>query len=399
MDFVKKTLGDLTVGKGQYGIGASAVDYSEDLYTYLRITDINDDGTLNVNNLKSINDKNAERYLLQPNDIVFARTGNSTGRNYFYDGTDGILVYAGFLIKFSIDSSKVNPKYIKYYCMSDEYKGWVQGHLTGSTRGNINAQTYANMEISIPPREQQNRIVSILEELERKRKNNIAINRNLSEQAQAIYESWFVSFKKFGGMVPLDWGEGVLGDIAEIKTTTFKPDKEPDVIVEHYSIPALDENHFPIFELAEGIKSNKYLLNKNSVMISKLNPDIKRIWRPMCLSDRPVCSTEFIVFEAKNKKNKDFIFSILDSDNFSNHLCSHVTGSTGSRQRAVPKATLDFKVLIPPSEVIEQFCSMVTPIYDLIGVNEIENQRLSELRDSLLPKLMSGELDVSDLDI
>lgn len=399
MDFVKKTLGDLTVGKGQYGIGASAVDYSEDLYTYLRITDINDDGTLNVNNLKSINDKNAERYLLQPNDIVFARTGNSTGRNYFYDGTDGILVYAGFLIKFSIDSSKVNPKYIKYYCMSDEYKGWVQGHLTGSTRGNINAQTYANMEISIPPREQQNRIVSILEELERKRKNNIAINRNLSEQAQAIYESWFVSFEKFGGMVPLDWGEGVLGDIAEIKTTTFKPDKEPDVIVEHYSIPALDENHFPIFELAEGIKSNKYLLNKNSVMISKLNPDIKRIWRPMCLSDRPVCSTEFIVFEAKNKKNKDFIFSILDSDNFSNHLCSHVTGSTGSRQRAVPKATLDFKVLIPPSEVIEQFCSMVTPIYDLIGVNEIENQRLSELRDSLLPKLMSGELDVSDLDI
>lgn len=399
MDFVKKTLGDLTVGKGQYGIGASAVDYSEDLYTYLRITDINDDGTLNVNNLKSINDKNAERYLLQPNDIVFARTGNSTGRNYFYDGTDGILVYAGFLIKFSIDSSKVNPKYIKYYCMSDEYKGWVQGHLTGSTRGNINAQTYANMEISIPPREQQNRIVSILEELERKRKNNIAINRNLSEQAQAIYESWFVSFEKFGGMVPLDWGEGVLGDIAEIKTTTFKPDKEPDVIVEHYSIPALDENHFPIFELAEGIKSNKYLLNKNSVMISKLNPDIKRIWRPMCLSDRPVCSTEFIVFEAKNKKNKDFIFSILDSDNFNNHLCSHVTGSTGSRQRAVPKATLDFKVLIPPSEVIEQFCSMVTPIYDLIGVNEIENQRLSELRDSLLPKLMSGELDVSDLNI
>ena len=309
------------------------------------------------------------------------------------------MVYAGFLIKFSIDSSKVNPKYIKYYCMSDEYKGWVQGHLTGSTRGNINAQTYANMEISIPPREQQNRIVSILEELERKRKNNIAINRNLSEQAQAIYESWFVSFEKFGGMVPLDWGEGVLGDIAEIKTTTFKPDKEPDVIVEHYSIPALDENHFPIFELAEGIKSNKYLLNKNSVMISKLNPDIKRIWRPMCLSDRPVCSTEFIVFEAKNKKNKDFIFSILDSDNFNNHLCSHVTGSTGSRQRAVPKATLDFKVLIPPSEVIEQFCSMVTPIYDLIGVNEIENQRLSELRDSLLPKLMSGELDVSDLNI
>ena len=200
-------------------------------------------------------------------------------------------------------------------------------------------------------------------------------------------------------MAPLDWDNGVLGDIAEIKTTSFKPDKEPGVLVEHYSIPALDEKHFPVFELAEGIKSNKYLLNKNSVMISKLNPDTKRIWRPLCLSGKPVCSTEFIVFEAKNKKNKDFIFSILDSDKFSNHLCSHVTGSTGSRQRAVPKATLDFKVLIPPQGLIEQFCSIVTPIYDLIGVYEIENHRLLKLRDSLLPKLMSGELDVSNLDI
>ena len=273
-----------------------------------------------------------------------------------------------------------------------------QRHI-GTSQPLLTQEILNSIECKVPSFNIQKKISEILLSIDNKIENNNAINRNLSEQAQAIYESWFVSFEKFGGMVPLDWGEGVLGDIAEIKTTTFKPDKEPDVIVEHHSIPALDEKHFPVFELAEGIKSNKYLLNKNCVMISKLNPDTKRIWRPLCLSDKPVCSTEFIVFEAKNKKNKDFIFSILDSDKFSNHLCSHVTGSTGSRQRAVPKATLDFKVLIPPSEVIEQFCSMVTPIYDLIGVNEIENQRLSELRDSLLPKLMSGELNVSSLNI
>ena len=275
----------------------------------------------------------------------------------------------------------------------------IKSMVGSSGRQRVQTDVLANLEIKLPTYEIQRRIGSILRDYDDKIAMNNAINRNLSEQAQAIYESWFISFEKFGGVAPIDWREGVLGDIAEIKTTTFKPDKEPDVIVEHYSIPALDEKHFPVFELAEGIKSNKYLLNKNSVMISKLNPDTKRIWRPLCLSNKPVCSTEFIVFEAKNKKNKDFIFSILDSDKFSNHLCSHVTGSTGSRQRAVPKATLDFKVLIPPLEVIEQFCSMVTPIYDLIGVNEIENQRLSVLRDSLLPKLMSGELDISDFDI
>ena len=78
-------LGDLTVdGKGSYGIAAPAVDYDAEKYTYLRITDINDDGTLNKNGLKSVDDKNASKYLLQQYDIVFARTGASTGRNYFY---------------------------------------------------------------------------------------------------------------------------------------------------------------------------------------------------------------------------------------------------------------------------------------------------------------------------
>lgn len=179
MECNKVTLSEISVGKGQYGIGASAVEYADDLYTYLRITDINDDGTLNYADLKSVDDKKASQYILQPNDIVFARTGNSTGRNYFYDGSDGVLVYAGFLIKFSLNPSKVNPRYVKYYCLSDEYKGWVQGHSTGSTRGNINAQTYASMEINLPPREQQDKLVSILDSIEEKRKVNERINRNL----------------------------------------------------------------------------------------------------------------------------------------------------------------------------------------------------------------------------
>ena len=108
-------LGDLVVGnRGNYGIAAPAVDYDVNKYTYLRITDINDDGTINKDGLKSVDDKNAVNYILRSNDIVFARTGASVGRSYFYDKKDGVLVYAGFLIKFSIDPQKVNPKILKY---------------------------------------------------------------------------------------------------------------------------------------------------------------------------------------------------------------------------------------------------------------------------------------------
>ncbi len=180
MEIKNETLASLSVdGKGSYGIGASAVEHSDELYTYLRITDIRDDGTLNMNDLKSVDDEKAAQYLLKPNDIVFARTGASTGRNYFYDGTDGELVYAGFLIKFSIDPSKVNPKYIKYYCMSEAYKGWIHSFNTGSTRGNINAQTLSGMPVPVPSRTQQDGIVNILSSIEQKIRKNAEINKNL----------------------------------------------------------------------------------------------------------------------------------------------------------------------------------------------------------------------------
>lgn len=174
-------LKDLSInGKGNYGIGASAVEKSDDLYTYLRITDIRDDGTLNLSDLKSVDDPEAQKYLLAPNDIVFARTGASTGRNYFYDGSDGVFVYAGFLIKFSLDPKKVNPLYIKYYCQSEMYRNWIKSFSTGSTRGNINAQTLGNMEVPLPTREQQDYLVSVLSPLDAKIKLNQQINDNLA---------------------------------------------------------------------------------------------------------------------------------------------------------------------------------------------------------------------------
>ncbi len=225
------------------------------------------------------------------------------------------------------------------------------------------------------------------------------LNDNLTEQARSIFQSWFVDYEPFGGSKPSDWQPSTLGQIANMKTDSWSPVKNPDVVVEHYSIPSYDEQRFPVFEIASGIKSNKYLLTSDSVMISKLNPDTKRIWRPMCLSGHPVCSTEFIVYESKKKGQRDYIYSLIDSIPFFNHLCSHTTGSTNSRQRATPKSTLDFALCLPSDSVIEDFCEIVTPMYDLIASNVVENQSLAKTRDSLLPRLMSGELDVSDLDL
>ena len=391
-------LNDLSIGgKGSYGIAASAVERKADLPTYLRITDIFDDGTLNLSELKSVDAPNSDKYILKPNDIVFARTGGSTGRNYFYDGSDGVFVYAGFLIKFSIDPEKVNPKYVKYYCRSKQYNDWVQSFNTGSTRGNINAQTFGNMEIPLPERKQQDYLVSILEPIDEKIKNNKQVNDNLEQQAQAIYHERFETVSPNG--LPSEWRIVTLGEVATISNKSFNPMKEPEILLEHYSIPAFDEARFPVFELSTSIKSNKFIIDASCFMISKLNPTTKRVWKPYCLTGNAVCSTEFIVYKAKDKTITDFLYSVIDSNSFSDFMCSHVTGSTGSRQRTTPSDTLSYELILPSEDELAEFQSLVSPMYAQIRINAIENDRLKRLRDSLLPKLMSGEIDVSTIQL
>lgn len=309
---------------------------------------------------------------------------------------ENFLVSTGFAV-IDVDANVLNSDFLYYLLTQPTLVETLHAIAEQSTSAypSIKPSDIEDLEIEVPDFATQKRIADILGSLDGKIAQNAAINENLTEQARAIFQEWFIDYEPFGGAAPLDWHPSTLGQIAEMKTDSWSPAKNPDVVVEHYSIPAFDEQHYPVFEIASGIKSNKYILNSNSVMISKLNPDTKRIWRPMCLSAHPICSTEFIVYEAKKQEQKDYIYSILDSVPFLNHLCSHTTGSTNSRQRATPKSTLDFTLCLPPDSVIEDFCHIVTPMYDLIASNIVENQSLAKARDSLLPRLMSGEIDVS----
>lgn len=132
-------------------------------------------------------------------------------------------------------------------------------------------------------------------------------------------------------------------------------------------------------------------------MISKLNPTTKRVWKPYCLTSNAVCSTEFIVYKAKDKSITDFLYSVIDSRSFTDYMCSHVTGSTGSRQRTTPSDTLSYELLLPSKNELTEYQALVSPMYAQIKINAIENNKFKQLRDSLLPKLMSGEIDVSEI--
>ncbi|SKU26179.1 type I restriction/modification system specificity determinant HsdS [Mycobacteroides abscessus subsp. abscessus] len=415
MEFSKYKLKDLTVnGKGEYGIGASAVEYSPDLYKYLRITDIDDNGFINSNHMKSINDKNEECYLLKTNDIVFARTGNSTGKSYFYNSDDGPLVYAGFLIKFSLDPTKLNPKYLRYYTLTNEYKGWVNQFSIGSTRKNINAKIFGDMVISLPPRYYQDFVVDILDSLENKVKINKQIIANLEELSQTLFKRWFVDFefpdkdgnpyKSSGGKmidselgkIPSNWKIYKLKDIASHKKETFNPKKSEEVTVKHFSLPAYDNEEQAIEEEVNKIKSNKWIINNNCVLFSKMNPDTKRIWLPVIDNKKlNVASSEFVVMESPNNKINSFIYNICLNSQFIDYLKANTTGSTNSRQRVKPTIAVNYKLAVEDS-IVKKYSEIITPYMEEMKTLRSEIGKLTQLRDTLLPKLMSGELEIPD---
>lgn len=188
-----------------------------------------------------------------------------------------------------------------------------------------------------------------------------------------------------------------LGDVMSISTQSIKPNDHIGEIWEHYSIPAYDEMHRPIFELADGIKSNKYVIDSDCILVSKLNPSTKRLWLPRCTSKTSVCSTEFIVYRPKKVRYKSFYYAAIDSETFFAFLLSHVTGSTGSRQRSQPKATLNYPMPNPDAREIEDFCEFADPLIAQQQSNEQETDDLIRLRDTLLPKLISGELNIDKI--
>lgn len=359
------------------------------------------DFTFSYDGLAHINDQQAEKLSnveVKPQDILLNITGDSVARVCTVDPRALPARVNQHVAIIRPDENRVLSSYILYFLqMIKPYL--LQIAAGGATRNALTKSMIENLELEVPDILSQKKIVSVLDDIQGKIRDNNEINKNLEQQAQELFKAWFVTFETFGGKMPSSWSVAKLGDIATIKTNSFSPAKTPTVMLEHYSIPAFDEQKYPVFELAANVKSSKYILTDNSVMISKLNPGIKRVWRPMCVSEFAVSSTEFIIFEANDPTYKDYVFSVIDSSTFSDWMCAHTTGSTNSRQRTTPSTTLEFQIALPTQEVVSDFCKIVTPMYDMIAQNTCENRKLAAFRDSLLPKLMSGELDVSNIDL
>lgn len=254
----------------------------------------------------------------------------------------------------------------------------------------LNRNTAYSQEIFLPSLPEQRAIASVLSSFDDKIDLLHRQNKTLEAMAETLFRKWFVEEAQG------DWEEKILFDISEHKKINIRPDKNPTIEYNHYSIPAFDKGKNPVKELGIEIKSNKYKIFENSILISKLNPRFPRvwsIWKEFENKENSICSTEFQVVYPSKKEYFSFIYYLLKSQPATNELIGAASGTSGSHQRVKPQDIFNISFLFNENKAIK-FHNLVKNNLDKIKNNKTQIITLEKLRDTLLPKLMSGEVRV-----
>jgi type I restriction enzyme S subunit len=310
-----------------------------------------------------------------------------------------------------------DPRFISYFLQRLDFLAYSdKAAVPGLNRNHLHQ---APVRVPADVREQR-AIAHILGTLDDK----IELNRRMSgtheAMARALFKSWFVDFdpvraKMEGrdpglptaladlfparlvdsdiGQIPEGWGVGTFGDVVELLRDTENPLESPNTLFDHFSIPSFDEGQQPKHELGMSIKSLKVRVPHGVVLLSKLNPEIERVWLvDVEPGDHAVCSTEFLVLSPRPPHGRAFVYCLARSTAFRQNLEGLATGTSKSHQRAQVESILGLRIAWPVNTLAGRFEGVVDPLLERALACRRESKTVAALRNTLLPRLISGEL-------
>ena len=300
------------------------------------------------------------------------------------------------------DFKGLNSKFLYYWFLSPIAKNAIEAKAIGSTQKALTIDALSKFEINIPDIDTQNRIASVLSFIDDKIELNRRINDNLEQQAQALFKSWFVDFEPFKkgkfidselGMIPEGWQVEELGNITN--SITEKVGKRTDIKVlspVNTGDLLLSEEYFTKQVYSKNLA--KYIMvAPNDFAYNPARINIGSIG--MNTFDFSGCvSPVYVVFRCE-KEYHHFFNIFKATKNFKEEVNTRAIG--GVRQTLSYKDFSLIKIVYPPKEAVERFNKIYSHIMTLIKKNVLENKRLHQTRDTLLPKLMSGELKINDI--
>jgi len=184
-----KTVDEVSLTKGEYGAQSASVEYDPARPRYVRITDINDDGTLNDDVVASINPADDEQYKLAYGDFMFARMGATVGKTYAF--IEGNQIFAGYLIRYRLNREIINPRYLFWYTRLDEYWNWVQLNQSGAAQPGINAKKYGSLQIPLPPIDEQEQFAAFVKQTDKSKVESKKSLEQLEMLKKALMQKCF----------------------------------------------------------------------------------------------------------------------------------------------------------------------------------------------------------------
>lgn len=347
-----------------------------------------------------------EKYSYPKKGDILISAAGTIGKTVIFDGEDSYFQDSN-IVWIENDESKVTNQFLYYFLQTNPFIT-----TNGSTIKRLYNDNLRDTNISnVPSIQQQNQITDILGALDNKIQINNQINQELEAMAKTLYDYWFVQFdfpdqngkpyKSSGGKmvyhpelkreIPEGWGVEKLSSLLEIGRETINPMKTPKEEFKYYSIPEYDVSGSFSYELGETIRSNKFIVEKSDLLVSKLNPWFNRV--VYNLEENAISSTEFIVWKTFNRFEKNFLYQVATSEEFIEYCTRFATGTSNSHKRVSPDIMVGFQIPFEKT-YIQKFGEITDSIRTQVLQNNVQNQELTQLRDWLLPMLMNGQVKV-----
>ncbi len=388
------TIGDIAdVQTGPFGSQLHEKDYVSAGTPIVTVEHLGN-RTFSTQNLPMVSDSDKSRlqkYCMQHGDLIFSRVGSVDRCTYANKNNEGWL-FSGRCLRVRPQEC-VDSMWLYYFFCLESTKTFIRNIAVGATMPSINTKLMCEVPVKYPPLAEQQRIAKILSSLDDKIELNNAINRNLEEQAQTIFKSWFIDFEPFGEEMPCDWEKGKLGDFVEIKRGgSPRPIQEflSDSGYRWLKISDVTALNSPfILQIAEHIKEsglNKTVFLKagSLVLSNSATPGIPKIL------DLDSCIHDGWLYFPKSKLSNEFLY--LFFKDIRKDLVNLGNGSIFTNLKT--EILKNFDTALPSQKVLDDFQKIVEPLFKQMLNIQRENQSLSTLRDSLLPKFMSGEISL-----
>jgi type I restriction enzyme S subunit len=321
-------------------------------------------------------------------------------------------------------------RYLEFALRMQE-PNWTTIEGSGSVFGNATRRDLEELVVPWPEGASERRAIAhILGTLDDKIELNRRMSETLEAMARALFKAWFVDFEPVRakiegrwqrgqslpglpahlydlfparlvdselGEIPEGWRVAHFGVVVEVVRDQVNPLMSPETLFHHFSLPAFDEGQNPKIDYGRSIKSQKWRVPPGAVLLSKLNPEIERVWlADVHSAERAVCSTEFLVLQARSPFTRSYIYCLARSPLFRQQIQGLVTGTSKSHQRAQVESILNLRTVVPPSSIAAAFDFAASPWLARVLDSRREARTLAQLRDTLLPRLISGELRVKD---